>query len=207
MSAYAGVPAQFPTVFGGLPQGPLHRNTRVAYLLGFNLTSERNADRDTDADGEHNIQPGADRADRDGGDDGLRVMPVFLHCRPTRVQYRVTVLEGAPATAYLNVWADWNRNGRWGEVPNCDGRPAPEWAVRNQALHFSGPGVYTFETSAFLPFNTRPDDPMWLRLTLSDTPAGQADGSGPPAGWALGETEDYLLPGLRRTWIPLVTGR
>ena len=209
MTAYGGVPAQFPTVFdaGSPPYGPLHRNSTVVFLLGYNLTSELEADRGPDADGVSNISPLYNRADQDEGDDGL-LLPVFFgHCRPVTLTYHISVLAPLPGPVYLNVWADWNRNGSWGDTPSCNGQPAPEWAVMNQVLTLTGPGVYTMRTPVFLPYNNAPDQPLWLRISISEQRAVRADGSGPPAGWQWGETEDYLIPGYSQTFVPSMLRR
>ncbi len=206
MTAYDGVPAHFPTTFGSgaPPHGPLHRNTRVILLLGYNLTAEKDADSGSDADGSPNIRPADDVADGDGGDDGVLLPSFFRHCRPTSVEVVISVYETLPGPVYLNLWADWNRNGRWGDVLTCNGQLTAEWAVRNQVLTLSTPGVYRLHTSVFLPYNTRPEMPMWLRVTVSQKQAQRADGSGPSTGWGFGETEDYLMPGVYRHGFPLI---
>ena len=206
MSAYDGVPAGFPSVFylGSPPWGPRHVNQPLVLHLGAAISFELEADIGTDADGDNNVRPSIGLADGDGYDDGLEEIPSRRHCHYERLRYTVTALEGAPALAYLNVWLDWDRDGAWGAVPQCDGVPAPEWAVRNLAVALPGPGVYSRSTPAFLVFNMDSAMEMWIRITISNVPADPEkshDGSGPPEGYAMGETEDYLLPG-----IPIPTG-
>ncbi|MBM3134093.1 MAG: DNRLRE domain-containing protein [Chloroflexi bacterium] len=211
MTAYAGVQAQFPTVFGpgSPPTGPRHRNQPLLLHLGQSISAENEADTGSDADGTNNLDPAQDAADLDRFDDGLVVPSSFFErCRPTRLQYIVNVLPGAPQNAYVNVWVDWNRNGEWGDVSSCligtHFTPAPEWAVLNQLITLPGPGLHVFNTPYFLPFHADPSQPVWLRITISDQPAPAGDGSGPAGGWAYGETEDYLVssaypPGPRPT--------
>ena len=199
MTAYPGVRAQFPTVFGAgsPPYGPRHVNEPLLFHLGRQVSVESEADSGWDEDGVNNIDPAADRADRDGGDDGLELPTVLPSCETLALRFRVTALPGAPSQVYVNLWFDWDRNGRWGDVPACQSASAPEWAVRNQVVALPGPGFYTFTTTNFLVFNPQPEQPMWLRITLSDVraPDAASDGSGPSTGYAFGETEDYLLPG------------
>jgi hypothetical protein len=113
------------------------------------------------------------------------------------LQVRVTALSGAPQSAYLNVWADWDRSGTWGGTQSCPcpGLAASEWAVRNQPVAIPAPGVYVYTSTAFIAWNPSSGQTLWLRVTLSDAPAPPeaSDGRGPDAGYDDGETEDYLL--------------
>lgn len=216
MSAYPGVPASFPTVFDGrAPHGPIHLNETVHYYLGSGLSGEEEADSgwDEDPDGVNNIDPAFDLANQDGWDDGLSLPAVMYHCQMLVLEYTVTVTNSVntPRSAYLNLWADWDRSGSWGNpgagVCAGDGDSPPEWAVANHTLQFPGNGTYTLQTPAFRVWNPDPSRPMWLRLTLSDLPAAAADGSGPAAGYTWGETEDYLIPGARhQVFLPQVAG-
>ena len=199
MTAYPGVPAQFPSVIGpgSPPPGPLHRNAPLLFCLGSRVTAESEADSGLDADGVNNLDPSADRADLDGADDGLLPTGALTHCTAVTLRFNVTAWAGAPQEVFLNVWADWDHNGRWGGVQQCPAGNAPEWAVRNQVVPLLAPGLYTLTTTAFVAYNPYPEKPMWLRLTLSNfaAPDTSDDGSGPPGGYCYGETEDYLLPG------------
>jgi len=188
-----GVMANFPTVFlaGSPPFGPLHRNAKLTYFLGPAITAEKEADIGFDADGVNNLQPLGDTPDLDRADDGVALVPL-PHCVSTQLTYTVTVMPGTPASkAYVNLWFDWDRSGDWGAVLPCQGAAAPEWAVQNQSIALPAPGTYTFTTPAFLPYNPAPDRCLWWRITLSETPATAADGSGPAGGYEFGETEDY----------------
>lgn len=210
MNAYPGVPASFPSVFaaGSPPYGPLHHNASLAFTLGDSITHEEEADTGFDSDGVHNIDPAANLANQDGGDDGLGSVPAFSHCTTVTIQFDVLAYTTAPDHAYFNLWADWDRNGRWGDEPSCGATVAPEWAVQNQVVSWTTPGFYTFTTPAFLVFNAASARDMWLRITLSDKPlpvpqAGH--GGGPPSGFDFGETEDYLIRGVLPTATPTPT--
>lgn len=198
MTAYAGVTAQFPTVFDaatGLPVGPKHRNRPLRYHLGSNITNEREADTGPDADGINNIIPLTNSKNNDGADDGLALPVALPHCQTTTITYVVTVVSGGATQAYFNAWADFNRNGAWGNVFACSLGTASEWAVQNQLITLPGPGSYTF-TASFLSYNPTPSKPMWFRVSVSEAPAPAADGQGITGGYTDGETEDYLLPGI-----------
>ncbi|MFQ5341266.1 MAG: GEVED domain-containing protein [Anaerolineae bacterium] len=214
MTTYAGhVPANFPTVFDptiGLPQGPIHlQPTQDAWLGPRDAppTGERDADRMPDADGRTNIDPPANKANRDEHDNGVfRDTLTLQHCEPATFEYEVTIV-GPQRERFVNVWFDWNRDGDWEDTLDCPGAPAAnEWAVQNQVLTL-GPGTHTLTTPIFMPWHPDPgnaDDPIWMRITLADRPVGTAlatdagdviptDGSGPATGYKYGETEDYLL--------------
>jgi hypothetical protein len=208
MTAYpAGGPpgtlAGFPSVFDpatGLPQGPKHWNPRADAWLGPWVTLENDADQPPDEDGVINIIPPLDTPNRDGADDGL-LYPVNLpDCTLTVISYTVTVTPGGSTRPrYVNVWFDWNRDGDWQDVFTCaGGLSASEWAVQDQVINV-GPGTHVLQTPWLLPYNPTPDDPLWMRITLSEQPApvivgtNMADGQGPANGYQYGETEDYYL--------------
>lgn len=198
MTAYSGVAAHYPTVFdaGGWPYGPLHRNPALAVgILGAGITAEGEADRNWDADGVNNLNPPANRANQDGGDDGLALPLAYPlnHCQPGRLQLTLNL----PATLHiepiLNVWADWNRDGDWEDALDCGAAGvAGEWVVRNMSLRLAQPGWHTIEVPV-LPYHPAQDAALWLRVTLSDRRAGSAAGAGPDSGYTFGETEDYIL--------------
>ncbi len=192
-----GIVARFPTVFtaGSPPYGPRHRNHSLIYFLGPSITAEKEADIGFDADIVNNLQPPGDIPNLDRADDGVTAA-LLPHCAPTILTYTITVMPGAPpSVAYVNLWFDWDRSGDWGAVLPCAGVAAPEWAVKNQNVTLPGPGVYTFNTPAFLPYNPAPNICLWWRITLSSHPAAAADGSGSANGYEFGETEDYYQCG------------
>jgi hypothetical protein len=204
--------AKFPTVYNRpppfAPRGPLHQNLGVRYVLGNKLTAEGEADLGPDDDTVNNLVLGPRLSNQDRADDafwaGVPTAASFKHCQPKNLNYRVTLPSSPPtsgsATAYVNIWIDYNRNGAWGGVKKCIDptgtvRVANEWAVQNQPLTLTGPGVYNLTTPNFIPYAALWPRPMWLRITISNTPATAADGRGPVGGWEWGETEDYLLKG------------
>ncbi|MCX6030337.1 MAG: SUMF1/EgtB/PvdO family nonheme iron enzyme [Chloroflexi bacterium] len=146
-------------------------------------------------DGGNNIQPLLNLPDQDKADDSV-APPTLSNCMTTTMNYVVTVPSptgGLGYAAYVNVWLDYDRNGQWGDVLSCPGGPAQEWAVQNQEVSLSGPGSHTFTTPFFIPANPHPELCLWWRITLSNTPALSADGSGTANGHKFGETEDYYL--------------
>ncbi|MBV9787576.1 MAG: hypothetical protein JOZ51_05350 [Chloroflexi bacterium] len=198
MTAWGGGPfAKYPTVYfaGAQPTGPFHQNPVLLFNLGAAVSCEQQADIGPDCDGINNINPPGNTADQDRADDGV-FWPLFGHCQRTQVRYTVTVQAGAPSKAYVNMWADWDSNGVWGDRPICNGMVADEWAVQNQSIALPAvPGTYGFATPVLLPF--RSGRPQWARFTISESPATWAAarmGSGPAGSWKYGETEDYLLP-------------
>ncbi len=207
MRAYAQpwVGARYPTVFddgsGAGPFGPVHLNNLLVAHLGQGITAETEADVGPDEDGVNNINPVANSADHDEGDDGV-AMPLNLpDCDWNTFDYEVSVVE--PGTdLWVNVWLDFNRDGDWDDTVDCPAGPAREWAVRNQYL-FNLPVGQTIITSpAFL--SAHPEgthEQIWMRITLSEQPwrggsnpgvRGNA-GSGPQAKYEIGETEDYFF--------------
>ncbi len=210
MTAYPSDAAQanYPTVFddgsGVGPYGPVHVNSPMAAYLGKSITGENEADTGPDADGDNNIDPQKDAADKDGGDDGVAVPLNLPDCQWVTFNYEVTVVD-PEADLWVNVWFDWNRDGDWDDAPACDAGPAPEWAVQNQYLFGLHTGVNLITTPAILPWHPKsgPDE-IWMRITLSDQPwkggSNPGDsgngGSGPASKYQTGETEDYLfVPG------------
>jgi hypothetical protein len=200
-----GVKANYPTVFtapGGGPRGPKHLRPLALAYLGENVTGETEADTAPDQDGVNNIEPATDTPDQDGADDGV-IFPLNLpHCRWATFDYLVNVVKPSPVL-YVNVWLDWNRDGDWDDVIACSNtRKAREWAVRNQVLAGLPAGTHQITTDAFTCWHPS-DGPeqIWMRITLSARPwtGGYGPGklgnggSGPKAGYAIGETEDYYF--------------
>ena len=208
MGAYPSKPlilAKYPTVFddgsGVGPYGPLHLNDEPVAYLGKSVTAETEADTGIDIDPENNITPAANRADRDGSDDGI-VVPLNLpHCGWAAISYDVTVID-PNVELWVNVWLDFNRDGDWDDTVDCPKGLASEWAVQNQYLYNLPAGLNKIKTPGFLSSHLQ-DGPenIWMRITLSDQPwkygsnpgaEGNA-GSGPAAKYAIGETEDYFF--------------
>ena len=203
-----GVQANYPTVYGvgSPPYGPIHWQPKAVAYLGDGVSLENEADFGPDEDGTNNIDPSNDSPDLDKADDGVAVPLVLPHCGQTSFDYRVTVVPLAtiePPPLYVNVWFDWNRDGDWNDVLLCpDGTQVPEWAVQNQLLQFVTSGTYDVTTPEFTcwhPSAAQTEDPIWMRITLSEKQwgmvisAARASGDGPAAGYEYGETEDYYF--------------
>jgi hypothetical protein len=200
MTTYpTGVTANFPTVYAGVssmpPYGPLHKNASAAFWLGSNVSFEKEADTGPDMDIMNNIIPPSGVADMDGGDDGVAVPLSMPRCRLVKFNYTVTVVD-VTQPVFANVWFDFNRDGDWDDVNSCGTDAAAEWAVVDQFLTFSAPGTYTVSTPVFRTWHPTADDsPIWMRISLSETPSAPtgAGGSGPLGGYEYGETEDYYF--------------
>ncbi|MCE5341540.1 MAG: GEVED domain-containing protein [Planctomycetaceae bacterium] len=198
MTTYpSGVTANFPTVYMDAtvapPFGPLHQDTQSAFYLGTTVSFEKEADMGPDMDATNNIIPATNSKNLDGGDDGVAVPLSMPRCRLMNFNYTVTVID-ITQPIFANVWFDFNRDGDWDDVNMCGTDSAPEWAVVDQFLTFSAPGTYTVSTPAFRTWHPLADDsPIWMRITLSETPSmpSGAGGSGPLGGYQYGETEDY----------------
>lgn len=196
MPLYPGGPAaQFPTFFqlGAAPTGAYNRNSGgPAYVLGGAISPEQQADSGWDADGPNNIKPLGPAANLDGGDDGLSLPAKFAPCDTTKLLYKVTIFFTGSTRAYLNLWSDWDSNGKWGDRLPCGvGGVADEWLVQNKPIMLTGPGTFTFVTPSFTSMGPT-GKPQWMRITLSEAPNATREGRGPGSGWQIGETEDYL---------------
>ena len=202
MTAYLGIPGNFPTVFDpatGLPQGPRHSFPKADAWLGPNVSNENDADLLPDMDGLTNIDPPNNAADRDFYDDGIRFPISLPHCQETRFEYIITIPPGSIGhDRYVNVWFDWNRDGDWADVFQCQtSNDAPEWAVQNKLIPGGyPPGTHVFATPLFKSYNPPDviDKPIWMRISIADLVApAPGDGRGPANGYLYGETEDYYF--------------
>jgi len=212
MTAYAGVPANFPTVFDvatGAPEGPRHARPRP-FHLGPRVEFEPDADLGA---APRNIDPATNTPNRDRYDDGVNLGSIaFQHCQTTTFQARVYISAAAQAallnkgfkTAYINSWVDSNRDGDWEDAAQCPNASAPEHIVIDQPVDIATltPGLNTIAVATTGPVAWPADkaqQPAWLRVMLSEEKSvklpGQpyGDGRGPASGYRTGETEDYLL--------------
>src|SRR4030042_940142 len=130
----------------------------------------------------------------------------LTHCFTNSFNYLVNVAQAQPndRVFYVDVCYDCNRDGDWDDSMACpDGTPVPEWAVQNQAIGpFPVVGQYGYATPLFLAWHRNglaDGSALWMRITLSEQKAQPAagvvggGGSGPAAGYELGETEDYYV--------------
>jgi hypothetical protein len=200
MEAYAGVTANYPTVYGAgsPPYGPRHANNVALFWLGDTVTAEWDADDGPDADGTNNINPGKG-SNTDGGDDSYAHAANLRICETDYVHVTVSAASTltTPMTVYVNIWLDWNRDGDWLDTFNCDFAQPREWAVVNAQVRLEGPR--TTANLGILAYNLYPTRPMWMRITVSESAAASAGGAGPAGGYAYGETEDYYLAYLTPT--------
>lgn len=219
MSAYPyppARPAHYPTVYddgSGLgPFGPVHLNAPLVAYLGRSISAETEADKGPDEDGINNLKSHESSGNHDRGDDSIDVPLSLPNCGMTSFEYEVTVVE--PGTnLWVNVWFDFNRDGDWDDLVNCDDSEitADEWAVQNQFLFGLPAGTHKISTPGFR--SVHPADAherIWLRITLAEQPwtggsnpgePGNA-GSGPADMYLIGETEDYYI----RPEVPATTG-
>ncbi len=199
MFAYPGVTANFPTALNAAPLGPLHLNTTPAYWLGRSYSGENDPESSADEDGFSNISPATGEDDRDQQDNGLNLPAGFEACQVYQLPVQVTSARdlSAGTNAYLNLWVDWDRSGDWGQslTSQCS-TVISEWAVQNQVITITQVGEQqVFTTTAFVAANAMSDKDLWLRVSLSDAPAPNADGRGAAGGYNFGETEDFRLEG------------
>ena len=201
MNAYPGVVANYPTVYltGSPPFGPIHLQPQAVAWLGPGVTLENEADVGPDQDPTNNIFPPTNTSDQDLADDGVLNMPISLpKCYPqTTFNYQINVVNPAVGL-YVNVWFDWNRDGDWNDTLLCTSTNTPEWAVQNQLFPAVSllPGLNNVTTPPFRPWHsTLYKQNIWMRITLSEQPwvGTGSGGSGPAAGYYLGETEDYFF--------------
>lgn len=96
--------------------------------------------------------------------------------------------------AYVNLFFDWDRNGKWGGKPRACGRKrVAEWAVKNFSIDLSrqtrAQEVYR------VPLRAGPSGrPVWYRAILSlDQRWRNGQGAG---AFRSGEVEDYVTEGM-----------
>ena len=201
----SGVWAEYPVVWdwdGTLGPGPVtgyygfcHHSTGTTYL-GSSPSFELDADLLPDQDLLTNIEPSTNTADRDQSDDGV----TFPGGLPRCITSTVTFLghNGSGGTLYLNVWADWNRDGDWEDGTQC-GCGDDEWAIKDFAIEPSP----IEESIEIIPCHTcDPTEPLWTRVTLTEVPLaplgepwiyGGQPYPAPNGCFELGETEDFLF--------------
>jgi plastocyanin len=213
MTAYPGVPANFPTVFdpANRATGPAHARPRH-FHLGRGVSVAPNADLGASP----NLDPLSNTADQAPFDDGaLPQTWNFTHCQSTTVDIRIFISPHAAdwfaqhnLRGYLNAWIDANRDGDWADSVVCaDNRSrALEHFIIDHSIDVArlGPGYHALRVpTGAVPWPAdQAPQPAWLRITLSEQPSvkvGTAggvafgDGRGPARPFLTGETEDYLI--------------
>jgi hypothetical protein len=200
----SGVEAQFPVVWdwdGTLGPGPVtgyygfcHYSGSTTYL-GSLPTYELDADLMPDRDLVTNIEPGTNTPDRDLSDDGVTI-PGLPACIATTLRFEG--YNGSGSILYLNVWADWNRDGDWEDGTQCDCGD-DEWAIQD---HIVQPCPID-ESVDIIPCHLGdPAEPLWIRVTLTKVPLaplgepwiyGGQPHPAPNGCFELGETQDFLF--------------
>ena len=200
MTTYpSGILAHFPTVFDDKCKvpGPKHHDLKWV-CLGDWVTAEKDADLMPDQDGITNIDPPSNNADQDKADDGVALDSLNIpYCGQTKFKYYVFNKLAQHGKFYINVFFDFNQDGDWDDKIWCKAKPCEpvsEWAVQNHLVSIA-PGMNYLATPAFwATLQAAQHEQMWMRITLSKTPAPvQGDGRGPASGYKYGETEDYLI--------------
>ena len=206
------------------PSGPTHGVDY--FQLGFYVNAEQYADVYFPASNMQsrenltNILSNGelDMADNDLFDDGWWNEGVpMLNCEQSMLIIAVSQsdLPTDIERLWLNVWFDGNRDGDWNDTAHCTSATYPsgtdsyEWIVQDYAIDIGLlPGGDDNYLEFYIPtvpiLNQQPERDAWVRLTLSEQKAlvppdgSLPDGRGPrhPAIFAVGETEDYLLPGI-----------
>jgi hypothetical protein len=188
------VTGRFPTLPGH--NGARHKDPTHEWL-GFPQGGAENAP-------VPNVEPNSRQVDLDDHDDGLRIASLWFPepCIETHLHAGVNVAKRNDPThpydgserhlLYLNILADWNRDGVWSDAGMTCG--ASEWCVRNFPIDVSRwPGGATFQEVETPKFKVgSPAGFVWMRVTL--TYGQKVTG---PNGWDgtgefdFGETEDF----------------
>jgi hypothetical protein len=210
----AGSNPNFPGIPGNAIDSALGLN--VLQNTPFSrVSNERNAFLLPDQDARRrNIIPAPlpvnGRSNRDGFDNafvgpaGNRLPMQLAPCKPGAIRYAQYIHPPWSMNAfyagprYINVWVDLNRDGDWADTlaAPCPDKPAAtnsEWLVQNLTAPAAS-GVYTLPVNIANIVNLTSTTPLWLRISISDSPApANSIGNGPAAGYRFGETEDHLM--------------
>jgi hypothetical protein len=188
-------------VTGRFPALPAHNGARhkdpTREWLGYPQGGAENAPVPS-------VEPNSRQVDLDDRDEGLRIASLWFPepCIETHLHAGVNVAkrndplhpyDGSERhLLYLNVLADWNRDGVWSDAGTTCG--TSEWCVRNYPIDVSRwPGGTTFQEVEAPKYKVgSPAGFVWMRVTLTygqkvTGPKGW-DGSGE---FEFGETEDY----------------
>jgi len=95
--------------------------------------------------------------------------------------------------AYVNIWFDWNQDGKWGGQVLCpSGGPIDEHVVIDAVIYNGYAGVLSAIHPGSFPIGPN-DGYVWARFTVSVPAWSQAGGPDGSGDFDEGETEDYLL--------------
>jgi len=188
-SGYA-LTGSFPTLTAN--DGAWVSNTNTV-TLGPSVSNEVSATDPNDPDGEPNILV-PQHSNRDS-DDGLEldICPFTPPLGPvttppfgtSKCSRNITVYSNVGGTFYLNLLADFNRNGMWGG----ESFGHPEWVIENQQVIID-PVVDNIAKIAL------PDDAnnewIWMRIAITTQPIQVSDWDG-TGEFNSGEIEDHIL--------------
>lgn len=154
--------------------------------------------------------PANGRSNRDGFDNafvgpaGNRLPTRLAPCKAGAIRYAQYIHAPWSMNAfyagprYINVWVDLNRDGDWADTlqapcPDGPNASSSEWLVQNAPAPAVS-GVFTLPVNLANIPNLLSSTPLWLRISISDSPApANSIGNGPAAGYRFGETEDHLM--------------
>ncbi|MDP3988235.1 MAG: hypothetical protein Q8P80_03770 [Candidatus Levybacteria bacterium] len=136
-----------------------------------------------------NVEEDSKQVNLDEGDDGVKLN--LNSCKQSTAYFFVRIKNPGRMTgiAYLNLYADWNNDGKWSGSDEC----APEWVVRNFPIDLA---KQANEIAVYAPqfIAGKNIDAIWYRgaVTLNQKMNEAATGE-----FASGEFEDYgpKLPG------------
>lgn len=176
--------------FGDAPDGKLTGYTGGATVGSFPslLTSDgaRTADVATIWLGDKvDKESDSKQVDVDAFDDGVAVTLSSCATSKASLLVHVTKPGTTSGTAYLNMFFDWDKNGKWGGTDSCG---ADEWAVRNVPVDLS---AQTTAVAVYVPsfLAGKNVTNIWYRaaVTLDERMLSET-GTG---SYAKGEVEDY----------------
>ncbi len=140
------------------------------------------------------VEKDSKQVDKDENDDGVKL--VGPSCKQSSAYFFVHIKNPGKmtGTAYLNLYADWNKDGRWSGQDEC----GTEWAVQNFAVDISKQTeeIALYQVLFTAGKNTRE---IWFRgaVTLDQQMNETATGeflSGEIEDWNLTETpKDYFV--------------
>lgn len=123
------------------------------------------------------------QVNHDLGDDGVRVN--FNSCAASSASFYVAEKTPGKLTgkAYLNLYVDWNKDGKWSGSDAC----ADEWAVKNYPVDLANINQSFNAISTEFPGGKEIKD-LWYRATISYDQQLASDARGEIK---IGEVEDY----------------
>jgi hypothetical protein len=175
--------------FGDAPDGRMtgyHQGARVGGFPSMNANGGAHAieTRTAHLGASVDAEEDSHQVNRDAYDDGVTV--TLSPFGASTAVFDVERDAGAAGPAYLNLFFDWNRNGRWGD--------AHEWVVQNQPIALALHPLRSRHTAFFRAHSLR--DGVWYRAIL--TVNEQWRTASAAGSFAAGEVEDYFQPATAR---------